>query len=174
MNDTEIRISLKFLLHQAEELLDAVEDREYNRGEPLAMNATLGGHLRHVLEHVEPIMDTPENGVLDYDARPRDHEVETSPVAARQRVAQLCERLDAQPDGWEAHGLRVRNRVATGDGGSPVVRSSRARELMYAVAHTVHHYALIRVMCGLRGIELSRDFGYAPSTLQHRQMAGRD
>jgi len=39
---------------------------------------------------------------------------------------------------------------------------------MYAVAHAVHHYALIGVMAGIMGVELPAGFGVAPSTLKHQ------
>ena len=42
---------------------------------------------------------------------------------------------------------------------------------MYAVAHAIHHYALLGIMCGLMGIRVPAGFGVAPSTLQHRELA---
>jgi len=39
---------------------------------------------------------------------------------------------------------------------------------MYAVAHAVHHYALIGVMAGIMKITLPAGFGVAPSTLKHQ------
>ncbi|MDA3872566.1 MAG: hypothetical protein PF795_01205 [Kiritimatiellae bacterium] len=171
MNEPQLRTALKDLLDQTHDLLNVIDDKTYIHQDPLVMNATIGGHVRHVLEHIEPILDTPEEGVLDYDARPRDREVETSRVAARRRVEQLSERLDAHPSEWETHRLRIRNRVATGGGEAPVVPSFRARELMYAVGHTLHHYAIIRVICNLQKIEVAKEFGFAPSTLHHRKTA---
>jgi len=53
-------------------------------------------------------------------------------------------------------------------GGEPVsARSTVARELNYVVAHAIHHYALIAVIAGISGIRLPREFGVAPSTLNH-------
>jgi hypothetical protein len=40
--------------------------------------------------------------------------------------------------------------------------------MMYAVAHAVHHYALIGVIGGLMGLSMPAGFGIAPSTLKHR------
>jgi len=39
---------------------------------------------------------------------------------------------------------------------------------MYAVAHAVHHYALIGVMGGILGLPLPTGFGVAPSTIKHQ------
>lgn len=159
------------LLEQSRHLLRSLDDPGYTRPEPMAMNATIGGHLRHVLEHIEPILDTPAEGLLDYDARPRDPTVEGSISGALARINAIQAALRKSPVGWENDLLRLRNRVAEGDDAVTVATSSRARELIYAVAHTVHHYALIRVMCNLRGIALPDSFGYAPSTLHHLKTA---
>ncbi|MCC5843195.1 MAG: hypothetical protein JJU05_02980 [Verrucomicrobia bacterium] len=154
-------------LDQAADLVTSLDDTGYLQPEPMAMHASIGGHLRHVLEHIEPILNTPAGGLLDYDARPRDKAVETSRVCALERTRQLQEALRAVPDEWENDLLRIRNRVAVEEDAVRVAPSSRARELIYAIAHTVHHFALIRVMCNLRGIALPENFGYAPSTLHH-------
>ena len=47
--------------------------------------------------------------------------------------------------------------------------SSASRELEFLLSHTVHHYALIGVICQLAGQTLPKDFGMAPSTLRHLQ-----
>lgn len=159
--------SLLSLLDQGQQVLGVLEDVDYTFREPMAMEASIGGHMRHVLEHIEPVLDVPAGGVLDYDARPRDRRVETSLETARERIGRLQAALRDTPAGWARDGLSLRNRVATAEESVAVAASSRGRELMYSVAHTVHHYALIRVMCALRGIEVPEGFGFAPSTLHH-------
>ena len=46
--------------------------------------------------------------------------------------------------------------------------STVGREVMYVVAHAVHHYALIGIMAGLMGVGLPPGFGVAPSTIKHQ------
>ena len=59
-------------------------------------------------------------------------------------------------------------------GNSPVTQSSLGRELVYAIAHGIHHYALISVMARLLNAELPPHFGVAPSTVAHqRNVAAR-
>jgi len=161
------RHSLIELLEQSRVLLNLLDDAGYTQVEPMAMHASIGGHLRHVLEHIEPILETPGEGLLDYDARPRDREVEGSRACALERIDSLQSSLLSMPAHWEEDALSIRNRVAASEGAVIVAPSSRARELIYAIAHTVHHFALIRVMCSIRGLVLPESFGYAPSTLHH-------
>jgi hypothetical protein len=47
------------------------------------------------------------------------------------------------------------------------IGSTVGRELMYAVAHAIHHYALIAVMCGMLEVPVPAGFGVAPSTLKY-------
>jgi hypothetical protein len=63
--------------------------------------------------------------------------------------------------------VKVRCEVSYADGLSPVTRSSFGREMVYAIAHAIHHYALISVMARLSGIQLPERFGVAPSTVPH-------
>ena len=166
-----VTLTLIDLLDQARLLLLVLDDSGYTLPEPMAMNATIGGHLRHVLEHIEPILDTPAGGVLDYDTRPRDRDVEGSISGALIRIDHLQNALGRRPSGWASDLLRLRNRVAEGEDAIAVAKTSRTRELIYAVAHTAHHFALIRVMCNLRGISLPESFGFAPSTMRHLKTA---
>ena len=47
--------------------------------------------------------------------------------------------------------------------------SAVGREIMYAVAHAVHHYALIGIMAGIMGVQMPPGFGVAPSTVKHQR-----
>jgi hypothetical protein len=50
---------------------------------------------------------------------------------------------------------------------APSIRATVGRELMYAVAHAIHHYALIAFMCGMLEVPVPVGFGVAPSTLKY-------
>ena len=53
--------------------------------------------------------------------------------------------------------------------------STFGRELVYAIAHAIHHYALISVMARLLDVRLPPHFGIAPSTVAHEaRMAGQE
>jgi uncharacterized damage-inducible protein DinB len=66
-----------------------------------------------------------------------------------------------------ARGVRVS--VMPRRNGEPVsLGSTLGRELAFVLSHTVHHNAMIRGMITSLGRPLPGAFGYAPSTLAHR------
>jgi hypothetical protein len=62
--------------------------------------------------------------------------------------------------------------VSYAQGHSPLTGSTFGRELVYCIAHAIHHYALISIMARLMEVKLPEHFGFAPSTVAHnaRQM----
>jgi hypothetical protein len=69
--------------------------------------------------------------------------------------------------------LSVTCKTSYSTNGSQASPSTVGREIMYSVAHAVHHYALIGVMCGVMGLKMPAGFGVAPSTLKHQNEAAR-
>ncbi|MEX2607317.1 MAG: hypothetical protein WD708_08230 [Kiritimatiellia bacterium] len=166
---TSIREALIDVLDQGALLLDQLTPDHYRQQVPEVLQGTIGAHYRHCLEHIDPLLDCVSSGIIDYDARPRDRSLETDRVLALAKTREYQQRLRALPGDHFSGLLSVRNRVMEGVEDSPVVASSMAREGMYAVAHAIHHYALIRVMCGFLKVSLPDSFGVAPSTLQYRK-----
>lgn len=50
--------------------------------------------------------------------------------------------------------------------------TSLGRELWYCCMHAIHHFALIRVICGEQDINVGRTFGVAPGTLSKMSGGG--
>jgi hypothetical protein len=69
--------------------------------------------------------------------------------------------------------VRARCEVSYASGDSPVTASSFGREMVYAIAHAIHHYALISVMARLLDVKLPDQFGIAPSTVAHQKAKGQ-
>ena len=158
-------------LAQGESLLDAISDETYTRKLPVAFNASVGGHYRHCLDHFRSLLDAAVSGDLNYDHRERGTLIENDRFAALNATRELrhgYEELDAN---LLARPLAVTCKTSYATSGSQVSPSTVGREIMYAVAHAVHHYALIGVMGGLMGVALPGGFGVAPSTLKHQTEA---
>lgn len=170
-------------LKQAAKLVDMLEDGSYVRCEPMFYNSTIGGHLRHCLEHYESFIEGITHGRIDYDARHRDELVENKTKAARERIDTIVSELVAlemQMDegSVSAHDRELRVKMDCGShqecgdatGGSSLWQvSSIGRELQFLVSHTVHHFAMIRGISQGVGEEMDKNFGMAPSTLRYQE-----
>ena len=171
-----IQANLHFL-RQAADLVDALEDGSYVREEPMFYNSTVGGHLRHCLDHYESFTAGVRNGRIDYDARCRDQLVENKTCAARERINVIALSLEKLADAEVNPVVLVkmdcdisRDGVCSNKAENDLWHtSSVGRELQFLVSHTVHHFAMIRGICQRAGNELDPDFGMAVSTLRHRQ-----
>jgi len=166
-NDTILQ-GVTEVLRQGEILICALSDGVYTKHLPHAFNATIGGHYRHCLDHFQGVIDSIDADELNYDNRRRDPQIETNRAFAldeTRRIFAACKRI---PSEWLTRPVRVRSKVSYGDEEAAVALSTLGRELMYAVAHATHHYALIGVMCGMLDVPMPSGFGVAPSTLKHQ------
>ena len=65
-----------------------------------------------------------------------------------------------------SQGLRVKMDCGS-ELADPWSQSSVLRELQFLISHTVHHFALIRMILLDQGVQTPAGFGVAPSTLKH-------
>jgi uncharacterized damage-inducible protein DinB len=167
----ELIASVIETLNQGEALLTELSDENYARKVPVAFNASIGGHFRHCLDHFRSLLDAAASGDLNYDHRERGTLIESDRFAALNAIRGLrdgYQRLDAP---LLSRPLAVTCKTSYATSGSQVSPSTVGREIMYSVAHAVHHYALIGVMGGLMGLAMPPGFGVAPSTLKHQAIA---
>lgn len=157
------------ILAQGESLLAALSDELYARPLAVAFNASIGGHYRHCLDHFVSWFGGRAGASVDYDHRARDPRVEQDAGFALGLTRQLRDALAAVRPAELSREASARCEVSYLAGDSPVTRSSLARELVYVIAHAIHHYALISVMARLLAVELPVRFGVAPSTVAHQQ-----
>ena len=169
--DTSAQLGIEPLiavLRQLGELLRSTADDQYAMKPVGAVNSSLGGHVRHCLDHVDSLLTGSSLGTMSYDERQRGTDVETSRLAAMHAIdrqeQELQELLHLSVD----QPIRLRVRMAA-TGPSVLVDTSLGRELAFVMSHTVHHNALIGVIAKLLGITVPERFGYAPSTLAHME-----
>lgn len=60
--------------------------------------------------------------------------------------------------------VRVKSEISLQKSASVTLESSLMRELVFVGSHTVHHYALIKVIANDQGLQVSSNFGIAPAT----------
>jgi hypothetical protein len=160
------------VLNQGETLLGEIDSESYVRKLPAAFNASIGGHYRHCLDHFRSLLDAAVAGDLNYDHRERGTLVESDRFAALNGTRALREAYQRLSAGCLDRELDVTCKTSYAANGSQVSLSTVGREIMYVVAHAVHHYALIGIMGGLMGLKMPAGFGVAPSTMKHQAECG--
>ena len=160
-------------LQQGEALLTDISDETYRRKVSIAFNASIGGHYRHCLDHFRSLLDSAMDGDLNYDHRERDTLIEKDRYAALNATRELIEGYERLDPAFLMRPLAVTCKTSYATDGSQVSPSTVGREIMYSVAHAVHHYALIGVMGGILGLLMPPGFGVAPSTLKHQAEAAK-
>ena len=149
-------------LSQASELLDAMDQTTYARRQQGL--SSVGAHLRHIIDHYTAFAEGAASGQVDYDDRQRDRQVEEDLLVAIGAVRNTVNALQSMDVADDAP-LQVK--IDDGGPATPWSTSSVQRELQFLVSHTVHHFALIKVVLRDTGIPLHEHFGIAPSTLAY-------
>lgn len=151
------------LVEQAIHLIQSIEPALYKQPCEEVFVSSIGQHMRHCIEHYDELLIAHlEKRTVHYHARPRDIEVEVDSKVAVNRLRFVYSQLDRM--GNENASLKV------SDGGiAEPSESCLSRELEFLVSHTVHHYALIKVIADKFQIEVAENFGIAPTTLRYRE-----
>jgi hypothetical protein len=166
--DRELIESVIETLRQGEILIAEISDEDYVRKVAVAFNASIGGHYRHCLDHFRTLLDSAPTGGMNYDHRERGTLIEKDRFAALNATRDLRDGYEKVNPIFIPRLLMVTCKTSYSTSGSQFSPSTVGREIMYAVAHAVHHYALIGVMAGVMGLPLPAGFGVAPSTLKHQ------
>ena len=156
-------------LAQAERLLIRMEDSEFSCPSPSFYHSTVGGHLRHCLDHYDSFLNGLEDGKVDYDERMRLPAIETETEQAAVKTEEIKNRLSEIIKSVPPVGLLVK--MDCGIENIMWQPSTLGRELQFLISHTVHHFAMIGGICRELKIEMEENFGVAPSTVRHRAQA---
>jgi hypothetical protein len=170
----DLVVASQDLLLQALGLLFNIRDAAYSRTAEAPYSASIGGHYRHILEHFQCLVRGNRSSQINYDMRDRDPRLETEVTYATIATCDVLRAIKNYTEESLARPCRVVNSVSYGSGKTPVMESNVGRELAYCAGHAIHHYAIIRLICSHLGIEVPKEFGIAPSTLQFRASVTAD
>ena len=143
------------------QMIARLDDRLYQ--EKANGTGSIGGHFRHNLDFVSSFLNGIAERLIDYNLRERNLLVETDRSFAIAKIRFANDRLGMLTSEILERLVYVRSEVY------PVqwLASSMMRELEFLHSHTVHHHALIGEKLAGFGIEVTKDFGVAPSTLEY-------
>jgi hypothetical protein len=145
--------------------LEQLNDEQYSMECSILSNATIGKHLRHVIELFQSLETGYATGVINYDKRKRDIRIETDKEFALSLLNEIRRGLN-RPD----KELILESSYDEDSNELISIKTNYTREVAYNLEHTIHHMALIRVGINLVStIQLPENYGVASSTVRHRQ-----
>lgn len=155
-------------LLQLKGLLETLDEAEYTMKHDILSGATVGQHMRHILEFYLLLVSGSFEGNISYDKRERNQKIETSLSFAVDTINLLIPALsllkEKDPVELEADYTEYGSSVN-------IVQSSIGRELAYCLEHSIHHQALIKAGLIAAGLAHTVDinFGVAYSTIRYRE-----
>ena len=142
-------------------LLSNLDNKSYSYCHEELSDATIGEHVRHIIEMYQSLLNNYEKGFVNYDKRERNLTIQTDIECAIKYMTLISNEINKpNKELILQQGLEtIHYSVAT----------NYERELLYNLEHSIHHQALIKVaVLKNSAIQLSENFGVAKSTIEYR------
>jgi len=156
--------SVRNVFMQLTASLELLNDAQYTHPSETLSHATIGQHVRHIIEMFICLEEGYVNGVVNYEKRKRDRKIETQREVAIALLKKIYEGLQKE------NRSIIMEAAFDEDSQDPVhFDTNYYREVAYNLEHTIHHMALIKV--GIREVsdmEVPENFGVASSTIKFR------
>lgn len=164
-----IQQTLNTTLFQLEDLVTSLTNEQFTKPISILNNATIGQHVRHIIELFQSLEQGYTSGIVNYDNRKRDLILESNCEAtqiALKKIVTSLQSLDKK--------LFLSGNYTLDSEEVVEVQSSYYRELIYNLEHTVHHMALIRIAIQqTTNLSLPTDFGIAASTIRNKKLCAQ-
>ncbi|MES2545439.1 MAG: DinB family protein [Bacteroidota bacterium] len=158
--------SIKNTLNELSDLLTQLSADDYVNPCHGLSNATIGEHTRHIIEMFQCLEKQYDNGIVNYDDRKRDYQIQTDTNFAKQTIVEVIKSLD-KPN----KSITLQQLV---DGEELNIESNYHRELLYNLEHCIHHQALIKVaVLQSEHLQIDANFGVARSTIEYRKQCAQ-
>ena len=160
-----IQQSVHAIFNQLEDSLLQLSNEQYSQKINTLSGASIGQHVRHVVEMFVCLQDGYASGVVNYEKRKRDITIETSKETAinimnKINSALLNENKSLLLEAGFDENIYELNKIPT----------NYFREIAYNLEHSIHHMALIKIgIKQVTDIQLPEGYGVASSTIKHRK-----
>ncbi|NCS94785.1 MAG: DinB family protein [Leptospira sp.] len=153
-------------LVQGISLIQSLPDQIYSHC-PEGFLSGIGGHVRHIHDFYQCFLNE-SNSHLNYDKRERNLEIEQSKESGIFSLEKIIKKLQLiHLNNLDEQLIVTCNETKFSN--SPPMKSSIGRELQFLLSHTIHHYAIIKLMLMSIDIGVDVNFGLAPSTIEYMQ-----
>ena len=161
----QLQQTVKSVFVQLSGSLHQLTDAQYVQPSKTLFNATIGQHVRHIIELFVCLEKGYETGLVNYEKRKRDLAIETDKDFANMLLQTIYTNLE-KPN----KKLLLESNYDEHSAETLTVTTNYYREIIYNLEHTVHHMALIRVGINeVSTIAVPEEFGVASSTIKHRK-----
>ena len=144
-------------------ILLQIKEKDYIKPLKTLKEASIGKHIRHIVEFYQCLLFCKKGGVVNYDERKRNLLLEESVAYTKNFIVEIIDAIEI---------IETNSKIILvsryQDENIPM-ESSLYREITYNIEHTVHHLAIISIAIPIHFdyINLSTNFGYADSTIQY-------
>jgi len=155
------------VIEQGENFLNTVTATSYQKTlKPYFMSSS-GEHMRHILDHFIALMNGYKSGLVDYDLRNRNSQIESDQKLALQQLQSIKQWLNTLNENELKAPVEMKTEVSLAEKSAATIPSSLARELVFVTSHAVHHFSIISIAMQMQDLSIDKGFGIAPATASH-------
>jgi len=165
----QLQLAVNNVFVQLAETLNQLSQQEYVQPCSTLFKNTIGQHVRHIIELYQCLESGYDKGMVNYEKRKRDLEIETDKEFASNLLQDIFQNLSRENKDLILEASYDEHSTA------PITLSTNYyREIAYNLEHTIHHMALIRIgISEISSIQLPEDFGVASSTVKFRKQCAQ-
>jgi len=160
-----IQSSFNAVLVQLEKSIIELTDEQYTQKIDTLFGASIGEHVRHVIELFVCLQDGYACGVVNYENRKRDIAIQTVREVALDLMGTIKTSFFVENRELllQAGYSETSNELFT-------LSTNYFREIAFNIEHAIHHMALIRIgIQEVSDLKVSEGYGVASSTLKFRK-----
>ncbi len=163
-NNMQLQQKIEPVLLQLANTIQQLTDEQYKQKSTLLNGSTIGEHTRHVIELFQCLINGYEIGVVNYELRKRDIQLESDKLFASIILQTIAQNILLKNKMMQLEGFFSEDETA-------IIETNFNRELIYNLEHCIHHKALIRVAINeVSNLTLPENFGVASATIQYKKL----
>lgn len=159
-------------LNEIKRVLFQLNNEQYSYPSKTLFGATIGQHIRHILEFYQSVLNGLDTKIVNYDNRKRNLLIETDKDFAIEIIENIISHLSLD---ILDESIVLEGNFCAEEGKQTQISTSISRELAYCLEHSIHHQALIKV--GLLEVNclsfIDDTFGLAPATIRFRNVCAQ-
>lgn len=162
----ELTTAAENVLLQLCDVVRNIKEEDYAKPVNSLNGATIGQHIRHTLEFFTCLTSTLDQGIVCYDRRDHDKDIESKVDVAHKVIETIRTKIHSIEQDRKLI-LEIGYDYESDEMGR--IETNYLRELAYNIEHAIHHMAIIKIgineICPY--IILPGGFGVASSTIRH-------